>query len=259
MADFPISKQGMRQAADSVAASRAERQSLRVSGILLLVGVLVSLVSGISHPDRVVANDHVAAFTEYANTGTWVLVHFGQFVGMAFLIAGLLALYVALGDVAGIAAWTGRFAAITAIIALAMYGVLQAVDGVALKHAVDAWLSAPEADKPARFASAEVIRWLEWGVRSYQSFILGLSFVLFAITIGSTARLPKPIGLLLGVAGLAYFAQGWIIGVEGFSASNTLPTLIGVVMVLATTLSLLFIAWRMSDSATVPKSTANSN
>ena len=42
--------------------------------------------------------------------------------------------------------------------ALGFYGVLQAVDGVALKQAVDAWVNAPEADKAARFASAEVVR-----------------------------------------------------------------------------------------------------
>jgi len=53
------------------------------------------------------------------------------------------------------------------------------VDGVALKQAVDAWASAPEVEKSVRFASAEAIRWLEWGVRSYQSFMLGVTFLLF--------------------------------------------------------------------------------
>ena len=42
-----------------------------------------------------------------------------------------------------------------------------AVDGVALKQAVNAWASAPVAEKAARFASAEAIRWIEWGARSY--------------------------------------------------------------------------------------------
>jgi hypothetical protein len=50
-------------------------------------------------------------------------------------------------------------------VTLALYGVLQAVDGVALKQVVDAWASAPEAEKVERFATAEAIRWLEWGVR----------------------------------------------------------------------------------------------
>jgi len=33
-------------------------------------------------------------------------------------------------------------------------------------------------EKSVRFASAEAIRWLEWGVRSYQSFMLGVTFLL---------------------------------------------------------------------------------
>src|SRR4051812_14561100 len=61
----------------------------------------------------------------------------------------------------------GRFVAVSVVVALALYGVLQAVDGVALKHAVDAWANAPEAQKAARFASAETVRWLEWGMNSY--------------------------------------------------------------------------------------------
>jgi hypothetical protein len=35
------------------------------------------------------------------------------------------------------------------------------VDGVALKQAVNAWVDAPEAEKAARFAAAEAMRWLE--------------------------------------------------------------------------------------------------
>jgi hypothetical protein len=89
---------------------------------------------------------------------------------MAVIIAGLLALYFALDVRAGGAAWAARLGAVSAAVALGLYGVLQAVDGVALKQAVDAWVSAPEAEKPARFAGAETIRWLEWGCWRASSF-----------------------------------------------------------------------------------------
>jgi hypothetical protein len=72
-------------------------------------------------------------------------------------------------------------------LALALTGVVYAVDGVALKQAVDAWASAPAAEKATRFANAEAIRWLEWGVRSYQDLMLGLALVLYAIVIVWTA------------------------------------------------------------------------
>jgi hypothetical protein len=58
-----------------------------------------------------------------------------------------------------------------------------AVDGVALKQAVDAWANAPAAEQAPRFASAETIRWLEWGVTSSTDFMVGLSLALFGLVI----------------------------------------------------------------------------
>jgi hypothetical protein len=91
---------------------------------------------------------------------------------MAVTIAGLLLLYFALHLPSGVPALVARLAAVSAAVTLAFYGVLQAVDGVALKQAVDAWANAPEAEKEARFASAETIRWLEWGTRATKASCL---------------------------------------------------------------------------------------
>ena len=126
------------------------------------------------------------------------------------------------------------------------------MDGVALKQAVDAWVAAPEAEKMARFASAEAIRWLEWAVRSYQSFMLGLSLLLFATAIVSSTQLARPVGYLMELSGLAYIVQGWVIGSEGFSANNTIPTLLAYVLIFARIIWLLIIAWRMQEPVRVP-------
>ena len=230
----------------------ADRKSLRLAATLLFAGILLSFLAGILHPGRENANNHPAAFAEYAGSGNWTAIHLGQFAGMAVIIAGLLVLFYALNAHSGTPGWTGRFGAVSAVVALALYGVLQAVDGVALKQAVDAWVSAPEAEKAARFASAEAIRWLEWAVRSYHSFMLGLSFVLFATVIVWTARTSRPIGYLMGLSGLAYIVQGWVIGSEGFSATNNAPTLLGIILVLAWSIWLLIIAWRMKESVEAP-------
>ncbi|WP_254678685.1 hypothetical protein [Arthrobacter sp. 24S4-2] len=48
----------------------------------------------------------------------------------------------------------------------------------------------------------------------------------------------------MALSGVAYIAQGWVIGVEGFSASNSLPTLLGIVLILAWTVWLMVAAWR---------------
>ncbi|MGW2895015.1 hypothetical protein ACWDAO_10425 [Streptomyces sp. NPDC001212] len=171
----------------------ARRTSLRLSATLLLVGQLLYIVVTQFHTDGD-ANNHPAVFTEYAGSGSWTAVHLGQFAGMAVLLAGLVALFFALDVQAGTARWAGRFGAASAVATLGLYGVLQAVDGVALKQAVNAWASAPYTEKPARFAGAEAIRWLEWGVRSYQNFALGLALLLFAAAVMRTAWVPRPIG-----------------------------------------------------------------
>jgi len=64
---------------------------------------------------------------------------------MAIIIAGLLVLFLALNVPSGMPRWASRFGAVSAGVTLALYGALQAVDGVALKQAVDAWVSAPDA------------------------------------------------------------------------------------------------------------------
>jgi hypothetical protein len=222
----------------------ADGPALRLSAGLLVAGVVVSLLAGLFHPDSAPANDHAAAFAGYARSDLWIGVHLAQFVGMALLIAGLLALWFALNMREGAMAWAARFGAAAVLAALALYGALQAVDGVALKHAVDTWAAAGEPEKTIRFAAAEDVRWLEWGLRSYQNFLLGVGLVLFGTVVVATARVPRLIGYLMGLSGLTYLVQSWILGTQGFSAANAVPTLAGIVLILAWTVGLLIHSWR---------------
>jgi hypothetical protein len=228
-----------------------DRTLLRLSATLLFVGIVLSVLVGALHPAHENPNNHPAVFAEYAASANWTAVHLGQFVGWVVIIAGLLVLYFALNVHAAIAGWMARFAAISAVGTLALTGVLQAVDGVALKQAVDAWVSAPAAEKAAYFASAEGVRWLEWGIRSYQSFLFGLVLVLFAGAIVGTTRSPRLIGYLMGLSGLTYLVQGWILGSEGFSPTNTIPQLLAYLLVFVWSIWLLILAWRMKESAEV--------
>jgi hypothetical protein len=212
------------------------RALLRIPGRLLLLGQLLYIVVTQFHVGGD-GNDHRAIFAEYAANGTWAAVHLGQFACMAVLLAGLLALFVVLDLQAGAVTWVGRFGVATTVAALALYGVLQAVDGVALKQAVNAWASAPEAEKGARFMSAEAIRWLEWGLRSYHDLALGLALLLCAASTLRVVRIPRPIAYLMGLSGLIYLVQGWVAGSEGFSPAQS------VAIVLAWVLSLIWMIW----------------
>jgi hypothetical protein len=228
-----------------------DRNTLRLSAVLLVVGFIFYVMVGLLHPGGP-ANNHPAVFAVYGSSASWTAVHLGQFVGMAVIIAGLLVLYFALDLRAGGAAWVARLGAVSAAVALGLYGVLQAVDGVALKQAVDAWVSAPEAEKAARFASAETIRWLEWGTRSYQCFMFGLSLILLGSAVALTARLPRAIGYLMGLSGLGYIVQGWVLGSEGFSGTDTFAILGGYVLILAWIIWLVVVAWRTKESFRAP-------
>jgi hypothetical protein len=217
--------------------------SLRVPAALLLVGQLLYIVITQFHTGGD-ANDHPAIFAAYAGSEIWTAVHVGQFAAMAILLAGLLALVLALDVRGGTARLAGVFGASATVAALALYGALQAVDGVANKQADAAWVSAPDAEKAARFASAEAIRWVEWGLRSYHDFALGLALLLVAVAAARTAWMPRPIAVLLALTGLVYLAQGWLVGEEGFSPAVSIAIVLAWVLSLAWMIWLAIVAWR---------------
>jgi hypothetical protein len=227
----------------------AERSLLRLSATLVVIGeVLFALVTALFHPDGD-ANNHPVVFAEYASSASYTAVHFVQFVFMAVLLLGLLVLSFALNVRSGALRWVGRFSAVSVVVALPLYGVVQAVDGVALKHAVDAWANAPEAEKAIRFANAETVRWLEWGANQYQIFMFALALILLATVIVGTARVPRPIGYLMGLAAIPMLVQSLVIGTEGFSVPLLAGSLSAVALplMLAWSIWLLIVAWRMKE------------
>ncbi|MGN6102792.1 MAG: hypothetical protein ACTHOR_16750 [Devosia sp.] len=214
----------------------AARASLRLPISLLLLGQLSYVGVTLLHAGGD-ANNHHAIFSTYAENAIWTAVHLGQFLSMAIMVAGLFALNLAVAASRPGANWMARIGAGAAVAALALYAALQAVDGVALKQAVNAWASAPEAEKAARFAAAEAVRWLEWGMRSYHDFALGFALLLSAAGVAMTARFSAILALLIGLSGIAYLAQGWIAGTEGFAPAQSLAIVAGWV------LGLLWMVW----------------
>jgi hypothetical protein len=223
----------------------ADRSLLRLSAALVVLGdLLVTVIVLFLHPGGGATEESV--FTAFAASGDWVAIHLAQFAGMAAILTGLLVLSFALDLPAGAPRWVGFFGALSAGVALALASVVFAVDGVANKRAVDAWVSAPAAERAARFASAEALRWLEMGATSYQDVMTGLALVLVAIAVAWTARVPRPIGTLLGLAGVAYLAQGWLIGTTGFTPATTVPTDAGYTLLVAGMIWVLIVTWRPS-------------
>jgi hypothetical protein len=219
-------------------------KSLREAAVLLAAGEALFLFSGFFHPDHVHANDHHAVFAEYAQSNWWTLIHIGQFAGMTLVFTGIIALVAALAGPDQPRAWPMRYVTAAAIVSLGLYGVLQAVDGVALKQAVNAWSQAAVNERAAAFRSAEALRWLEWGVRAFQQFTHGACLILLAWCIGSTRRLPRSTAGFAGLAGLSLIVQGYTLSNEGFSMRGGRAGLFALIFNLAWILTLTALSVR---------------
>jgi hypothetical protein len=52
----------------------------------------------------------------------------------------------------------------------------------------------------------------------------------------------------MGLSGLAYLVQGWVVGSEGFSGTHTILILVAWALTLAWMIWLVVVAWRMRDA-----------
>ena len=91
-------------------------------------------------------------------------------------------------------------------------------------------------------------------MRSYQSFLLGAALILAGLVIVVVGGISHWIGVLMGLSGLAYVAQGWVIGAEGFSAANAVPTPSGIVLTVLWSVWLFIFAWRLKEEQAHPPS-----
>jgi len=188
---------------------------LTLSGALLAVGFVVNAIQRmIWHPTGE-EDDHEAIFTEYADSDAWIATHFAEFLLVLVALAGLLVLCRALRPETP---YLALLAAGAFIAAGATWGVLQAVDGVTLKQAVDAWVAASGTEQAARFADAETVRWIEWGLQSYFRVLLGVGFLLLGAAAVVSRLVPSWLGMLLVVGGLLSLAVGFSVGYAGLES-----------------------------------------
>lgn len=200
----------------NVSVSGSSGAGLTVAGILVLGGWLVTMVATAFHPSGQ-EDDHAVIFAKYADNEPWVAVHVVQFVGVLLSLAGLLVLFVLIRR-SGRASVLVGFAAGSTVATAATWAVLQGLDGVALKQAVDAWRDAPPSDRSTRFANAETVRWLEWGFQSYFRMLLGLTFVLVGAAILAVRFLAGWVGWTAIVAGVISVVVGLDVGYSGLES-----------------------------------------
>ena len=200
----------------SATGTRADRQLLRESGALLLGGFLfATVVTVLFHPGGD-EDTHEVIFAKYAASTSWKWVHLAQFVGVLAALGGLVVLHLVLRSRAP---RLSAFAAGLTVATAAVWAVLQAVDGITLKQAVDAWVaSAGGPEKAVRFADAETVRWTEWGAQSYFRLLLGAALLLTGAAILTTRALAGWVGGIAVLAGILSVVVGVDVAYNGLDS-----------------------------------------
>ena len=187
----------------------------KVGGVAAILGVVALLIATLLHPLDAHPSDAPAAFTEYAADQFWVASHLGQLAGIMLISGGLISLSWRLR--AGRAGVWAILGAGGAIASLTLTGVLQAVDGIALKVMVDRWAAAAPSAKPPRFEAAFAVRQIEIGLASMVNVFFGLTAVLYAAALLCRSARSKWLGWIGIIAGAATVASGIIQAHTGFS------------------------------------------
>jgi hypothetical protein len=194
----------------------ANRAALTLSGTLLLLGFVVNAIQRMLWHPTGEEDDHEAIFNEYAASDGWIATHFAEFLLVLVAFAGLLVLC---GALRRETPYLALLAAGAIIATGATWAVLQAVDGVTLKQAVDAWAAASGNEQATRFADAETTRWVEWGLQSYFRLLLGVAFLVLGAAAVVSRLVPSWLGVLLVVGGLLSIAIGLSVGYAGLESS----------------------------------------
>ena len=229
-----------REAAGQVGGDDAS--TTRMGAVALPLGVVLIAISEIFHPSREDPMDFPTVFTEYAQSNVWTTVHLGEYFGFLFLLGGLVALYYSISARPGSGAGLAPFALAAAVTTAASFTVLQAVDGVTLRYAIDAWISAPADQKPAAFAAAEVARWTEIGMNSLSFILAGLTLFLFGLAIALGRIYPRWVGLIAAISGVAFMYNGAVVAYEGFVPSIT--KVVGLLLLAVWTFVMAALMWR---------------
>lgn len=191
-------------------------RALSLAAAAAVIGPPAYVAVTLLHPPGV-ASDHPATFRQYAMSHSWVVIHLAQ---LACMVAGMVGL-------AGVAASMLRLQEQGRLLALLAVGLaaasiptafaLQAVDGIALKRAVDAWVAEGGAVGSASFAAARAIRWVEEGLNAALGLTLGSAAVLTGAAMVRGAVYPRWLGWVGAAIGVGVLTGAVIVAETGFS------------------------------------------
>ena len=219
----------------------ASRTETGVGAGCAVAGTIVLFVGTYLHPLGADPNDAVAAFAEYAADRPWIASHLTQLAGIALITTALLCLTRALEAGNG-AAWA-RLGAAAATASVAVAAALQAVDGIALKHTVDAWAGAPVSHNEAAFHAAFAVRQIEIGFASMLGLFLGATATLYGAALLADTY-PKWLGALAVIGGISTALGGILTAYTGFSSLAMAISMPASTLLMLWMLALAACMWR---------------
>lgn len=199
-------------AARKTFASRALSLAMAAAVIGPPVYVAVTLL----HPSGI-ADDHPATFRQYAVSHAWIAIHLAQFAAMVVGLVGLAGLAASMLRLQE----NGRVLALLAVglaaASIPIAAVLQSVDGIALKRAVDAWVVEGGTVGSASFAAARAIRWVEEGVNAVLGLTMGFTIILAGAAMVRGVVYPRWMGWIGAAIGIGVLIGAVIVAESGFS------------------------------------------
>jgi hypothetical protein len=218
---------------------------LRAGAVAGITGLLLQVAMDQMHPAHADPNDSKAAFTEYSHYGLWTVVHIGQFLGTLLLVIALLALARGLSHQHGIPGALAVFGTVTAVMLAAVFAVQMAVDGVALRSAIDTWAGAvPGPGKTSAFEVADALRALEKGLSGFFHLNNGLTLITLGLSIALGRLYARWLGGVAVLAGLAFLVGGVITAHAGFSTGAGLVLTPALVLLAVFIIGICISMWR---------------
>jgi hypothetical protein len=226
----------------------AEAALLRLGAVAAVLGVLLEIAMNFLHPSGADPNDSAAAFAEYARSGNWQYVHIGQFLGALLIVLALVALSRPLSRQPGLAGALATVGAVTAVLVAAVFAVQMAVDGVALKGAIDTWSrAASAADRATAFQVADGIRWVEKSLSSFFHLVNGLTLLTLGLSVALGRGRRRWLGWIGAVSGVAFLVGAATVARTGFSAEADRVLLPGLLLSAVFLLGSAVSMWRAPD------------
>jgi predicted transporter len=194
---------------------------LKIGSVAAVLGSLCAAVGNVLHP--VTPRDDPRGVAQViADSAAWTLIHIVIFVGILFMLAGLVAIRYSIDG--GIAEALARLGVYVAIIGVTIGLVTVILDGVAAKQLADQWAAAPEAEKMVALSAVSTNETLNFALAGlFNLSFAGVPFLLFGLAVGIGGAYPRWLGWIAAFAGAGSIAAGLV---QAFTGEPTTASLV---------------------------------